>query len=106
MDMSPTPIAALRKELGLTLEEFGGRIGLASKGNASVIERENRCSLAVALKIEALSGGRIDAASICDDVRQAREAMAGHAAPDTAPETNPSPGKIDADSPRSKSEAA
>lgn len=65
-------IAALRAEMGLSLEEFASRIGLASRGRMSVIEREGRCSLEVALKIEALSGGRIDAADLSDDVRAAR----------------------------------
>lgn len=65
-------IASLRAEMGLSLEEFAGRVGLASRGRMSVIERENRCSLDVALKIEALSDGRIDAADLSDDVRAAR----------------------------------
>lgn len=72
-------IAALRSELGLSLEEFAGRIGLASRGRMSVIERENRCSLEVALKIETLSGGRLDAASLSDDVARARHGLVASA---------------------------
>lgn len=68
-------IADLRKELDLSLEAFGARVGIASRGRMSVIERENQCSLAVALAIEELSEGRIDAAGLNDDVRRAREAL-------------------------------
>lgn len=65
-------IADLRNELGLSLEAFAERVGLQSKGRMSMIERENRCSLAVALRIEELSEGRIDAAGLSDDVHAAR----------------------------------
>jgi DNA-binding XRE family transcriptional regulator len=44
-------IADLRTELGLSQADFAARIGLASKGNVSIIERENRCGLNVALAI-------------------------------------------------------
>lgn len=56
----------------MSQEVFAASIGLASKGNVSVIEREERCSLDVALAIEALSGGRIDAARLNADVAKAR----------------------------------
>lgn len=69
---STLSIADLRKELDLSLEAFGERIGLASKGNVSVIERDNRCSPTVALAIEALSGGRINASDLNDVVAAAR----------------------------------
>lgn len=69
----PLTIADLRAELGLSLEAFGERIGLLSKGNVSMIERGLLTpSLPVALAIEDLSGGRIDAATLNDDVRAAR----------------------------------
>lgn len=73
-------IADLRAELGLSLEEFASRIGLASRGRMSVIEREERCGLDVALRIELLSADaegrpRIDAAALCDDVRAARAGL-------------------------------
>ncbi|MGA9220025.1 MAG: hypothetical protein WBZ57_02405 [Pseudomonas graminis] len=74
-------IADLREEMGLSLEAFATEIGQKSRGRMSVIERENRCSLAVALRIEELSAcngvPRIDAAELCDDVRKAREAVHG-----------------------------
>ncbi|MFO6447841.1 hypothetical protein ACLBKU_11905 [Erythrobacter sp. NE805] len=74
MTTSATPftIAELRSEMGLSLEQFAARVGLQSRGRMSVIEREGRCSLDVALAIEALSGGRIDAAELSDDVKAAR----------------------------------
>jgi len=68
-------IADLRRELGLSLEEFGKRIGLSSKGNVSLIERGQAApSLPVALAIEKLSCGRIDAAALNSDVAAARAA--------------------------------
>jgi DNA-binding XRE family transcriptional regulator len=68
-----SPIAALRGELGLTQLEFGERIGLANKASVSLLERGLiPCSLRVALAIEELSGRRIDAAMLCEDVRLAR----------------------------------
>ncbi|HKT85613.1 MAG TPA: hypothetical protein VJQ77_05955 [Novosphingobium sp.] len=79
-------IADLRTELGLSLEAFAAEIGLQSRGRMSVIERENRCSLDVALRIEDLSGGRIDAAELSEDVRKAR-----HGLGDTGSEDAPSP---------------
>jgi transcriptional regulator with XRE-family HTH domain len=69
---APLTIAALRAELGLSLEAFGAKIGLASKGNVSILERGGACSLSVALALEALSGGRLDAAKLNDDVAAAR----------------------------------
>ena len=63
-----TTVASLRKELGLTLEAFAEKLGLSSKGYVSGIESGGRCSVAVALKIEELSGGRIPASSLNPDV--------------------------------------
>ena len=83
-------IADFRSELGLSLESFAAQLGLQSRGRMSVIERENRCSLEVALKIEELSGGRVDAASLNSDVRAAR-----HGLSDTAARHDASTGQID-----------
>lgn len=66
-------VAGLRGELGLTLAEMGERVGL-SKSQMHEVERTNRAALRVAVAIEALSGGRIDAADLCEDVRLARSA--------------------------------
>lgn len=82
---SQISIADLRTELGDTLQQFGLRIGIASKGNVSVFERENRCPLAPALRLEELSGGRIDAADLNDDVRAARAACRHACADSPAP---------------------
>lgn len=75
-DATTTSIADLRKELGLTLEEFGARIGLRSKGQVSEIEKSNRCSPEVALEIEALSKRRIDAGSLNPVIEAARRGIA------------------------------
>ena len=64
-------VAGLRAELALTLLEMGERIGL-SKSQMHEVERLDRASLRVALAIEELSGGRIDAAALNDDVKLSR----------------------------------
>ena len=74
-------IADLRTELGLSLEAFAAKVGIQSRGRMSVIERENRCALRVALAIERLSDGRVDAAGLCEEVRAARHGMASIAPP-------------------------
>lgn len=71
----PLTIAALRAELGLTLEQFAEKVGLQSRGRMSVIEREQRCPVHVALRIEELSGGRIDAGELNEDVKASRHAL-------------------------------
>jgi len=66
-------IAGLRRELGLTQAEFAERIGLVNKASVSLLERGlTPISLRVALEIERLSDGRIDAATLNADVRLAR----------------------------------
>lgn len=72
---APLSIAELRTELGLSLAEMGARIGL-SKSQMHDIERRNAASVRVALALETLAPGRIDAAVICEDVRLARHGMA------------------------------
>jgi DNA-binding XRE family transcriptional regulator len=82
---SPAPaltVAGLRAELGLTLAEMGERVGL-SKSQMHDVEKSDRASLRVALEIERLSGGRIDAADLNEDVRASRNAVGlSHAALD------------------------
>jgi transcriptional regulator with XRE-family HTH domain len=70
-------IADLRRELGLTQQEFGERIGLPNKTSISLLESGKRpnVSAAVAVAIEELSGGRIDAAALSDDVKIARHGL-------------------------------
>lgn len=72
----PLTIGALRAELSLTLAEMGQRIGL-SKSQMHEVERSGQASLPVALEIEKLSEGRIDAAALCEAVRLARAACGG-----------------------------
>lgn len=79
----PSPICAairaLRFERQETGAQFGEAIGL-SKSRVSLLETGSYSpSVAVALRIEQLSGGRIDAAELCEDVRLAR-----HGLPDSA----------------------
>lgn len=65
-------LRALRRERGESGEEFGAVIGL-SKGKVSEMENGKFVpSVAVAVLVEELSGGRIDAADLNDDVRAAR----------------------------------
>ena len=67
----PLTVSALRAELGLTLAEMGERCGI-SKSQMHEVERSGQASLRVACAIEELSGCRIDAGDLCDDVRRAR----------------------------------
>lgn len=52
--------------------DFAAALGLTSRSRASEIERGAPVSLAVALRIEQLSGGRIPAHSLNGDVAAAR----------------------------------
>jgi len=73
-------ISELRAELGLTIAEFAAAVGLASKGQASQIERGLKPSVRVALEIEKLSTGRIKAASLNEDVALVDAARANNEA--------------------------
>jgi len=66
-------ITSLRKELGLSQEAFAARVGLRSKGHVSTLERTGLASLRVALEIERLSEGRIDASTLNPDVALVRK---------------------------------
>lgn len=83
----------------------------------SVIERGGRCSLNVAIAIEDLSNGRIDAADLNDDVRAARAKLTDVVAPFNAQtiicahcERNATPERVaacvDPECPRAVREAA
>ena len=61
-------IASLRKDLGLSQEEFAPRIGLKSKGHVCELEAGKTPSIRVAIEIEKVSGGRIRAADLNPDV--------------------------------------
>lgn len=71
---NPLTIEALRRQLGLNQAQFAERLGLANKASVSLLERGGPCSLAVALRLEELSGGSIDAAKLNADVAAARRA--------------------------------
>lgn len=75
-DEPSTPIRALRDSLGLTLEAFAAAVELRSKGQASEIERTMRCSPEVALRIERLSSGAIDAGVLNATIALARQGIA------------------------------
>ncbi len=89
-EFAPFTVKVLRAELQLTLAEMGERIGL-SKSQMHEVESTGRASLRVALAIEALSGQRIDAAGLNDDVRLSR-----HGSSDKGESAAASPGKADA----------
>lgn len=68
-------IVTLRNELNLSQQDLAELCGLSSKGHVSQIERgAAKPSVAVALKIEELSRGRIPADVLNDDVRLVRSA--------------------------------
>jgi transcriptional regulator with XRE-family HTH domain len=80
----PFSIAALRSEKGMTLGQLADYLDLKSKGHVSRIEQGEACSVAVALKIEKLSDGRISAASLSKDIALIEEAWGlHHDAPNT-----------------------
>lgn len=84
---TPLTIADLRRERSESLEQFAAALGLRGKGGMSRMERGLMpVSLDVALKLEELSGGRIDAAALNGDVARARAGV-NMAPADTAPET-------------------
>lgn len=58
----------VRRQLGMTQAEFARRVGLRSAGHISDIENGAKCSVKVALAIEELSGGLINASNVSDDV--------------------------------------
>jgi DNA-binding XRE family transcriptional regulator len=95
----PSAVAALRRSLGMTLGEMGRACGI-SKSQMHAVERSGRASLRVALRLEELSGGRIDAGALNADVRAARHPCTinpcaapvhSHACPVPARDGSPSP---------------
>lgn len=75
---TPLTIADLRSELGLTQTEFAVRLGLSAGGKPTVSLWETgarEVSFDAALKIEQLSSGRIDAATLNEQVARARASI-------------------------------
>lgn len=68
-------IATYRKNNDLSLEAFGTLVG-KSKGHIHEIESTMRCSAKMALAIEEVTGGQVDAASLNDEIALARKAAA------------------------------
>ena len=68
-------IKQYREAEGLTLEAFGALID-KSKPHVHEIENTMRCSAKVALAIEAATKGAVDAASLNDEIANARKAAA------------------------------
>lgn len=68
-------ISEFRKANSLTLEALGGLIG-KSKGHVYAIEQTGRCSAKVALAIERVTRGAVDAASLNDEIAEARQIAA------------------------------
>lgn len=66
-------IRQLRKDLDITLAELSRQVGLKGKASAWEMERTNRCSPDVALALERLSRGRLDASDLNDIIARARE---------------------------------
>lgn len=63
-----------RDVLKVSQQELARRLGLSSKSHMWEIENTDRCAPHVALKIEELSEGAIDAAAICPAVAIVRQA--------------------------------
>lgn len=73
-------VRELRRELNLSQDKFGERVGL-SFGKISELERGLYSpGVSVALEIERLSGGRIDAGDLNEDVRASRHALINNGA--------------------------
>lgn len=68
-------IATYREKHGLSLEAFGALVG-KSKPHIHQIEREMRCSAKLALDIERVTSGEVDAAALNDEIALARKAAA------------------------------
>lgn len=72
----PSQLTKWRSERGWTLDEAAAAFGLKSKGYLSEIERGERCSVAIALEIERVTDGVIDAAALNPDIALLRRQAA------------------------------
>lgn len=64
-----------RKENNLSLEAVADRLG-KSKGHLHAVEKDGYATARLALDIEALTGGLVDAADLNPEIREARKAAA------------------------------
>lgn len=62
-----------RKDAGLSLEAFAALVG-KSKGHMHGVESTGRCSAKLALEIERVTNGAVNAASLNEEIAQARQA--------------------------------
>jgi transcriptional regulator with XRE-family HTH domain len=68
-----TPLAELRRDLGMSLDAMARIVGLRSRGHLSQIEHgETDASVSVALNLEALTGSVGLASVLCPDVALVR----------------------------------
>lgn len=74
-DKPPTALALYRKDNGLSLESFAALVG-KSKGHLHEVENTMRCSAKLALDIERVTNGAIDAAVLNEEIAQARTGLA------------------------------
>ena len=74
-ETTPNPLAQYRKDKGLTLEAFAALVG-KSKGHLHEVESTMRCTAKLALDIERVTNGAVDAASLNDDIAAARKQAA------------------------------
>lgn len=68
-------LSEYRKDKGLSLEAIGALIG-KSKGHVHAIEQSNRCSAKVALALERVTEGLVDAAFLNPEIAEARRIAA------------------------------
>ena len=73
--MSMSTITQYRKDHELTLEAFADKVG-KSKGHMSEVENTMRCTAKLALDIERVTNGEVDAADLSEDVAEARRSAA------------------------------
>lgn len=66
-------ILEYRNDHGLSLEAFGALIG-RSKATVCAIEQTGRCPAHIALKIEQVTGGKVNASSLNPEIALARAA--------------------------------
>jgi len=64
-----------RKEQGLSLEALADKLS-KSKGHLSAVENDGYATARLALDIEKLTDGKVDAASLNPEIRDARRAAA------------------------------
>lgn len=64
-----------RKQHGLSLEAVASKLG-KSKGHLHAVEKDDYATARLALDIEALTNGKVDAASLNPEIAEARKAAA------------------------------